>query len=314
MDVFKGLVGQDKAIDLLERAVELNRIAPAYLFFGVAGIGRSQAARSFAQILLSIDVAPAKLSTVRHKITTGNHPDLLWVEPTYLSKGEVYTAAQAAEKGLEYKTPPKIRIEQIRSLTQFINRPVLEANRKVIVIEDVQTMAESPANALLKTLEEPGNATLILIALDADALLTTLVSRCQKIQFCPLAEAQLKQILEQEGHIEIINHPEIMAIAQGSPGKAIAAWRQLQTIPAELLQQLKTSISSPLAAFNLAKSIAVELDSASQLWLVDYLQHYYWQQNQQLQLMEQWEKTRRYLLSYVQPRLVWECALLNLLK
>ena len=314
MEVFQGLVGQGKAIKLLERAVELNRIAPAYLFSGVAGIGRSQAARSFAQILLSIDVAPEKLANVEHKIITGNHPDLLWVEPTYLSKGEVYTAAQAAEKGLQYKTPPKIRIEQIRSLTQFLNRPILEANRKVIVIEDVQTMAESPANALLKTLEEPGNATLILIALDADALLTTLVSRCQKIQFYPLAEAKLKQILEQEGHIEIINHPEILAIAQGSPGKAIAAWQQLQTIPEELLQQLKTSISSPLAAFNLAKSISGELDSASQLWLVDYLQHYHWQQNQQVQMMEQWEKTRRYLLSYVQPRLVWECALLNLLK
>jgi len=314
MSVFKGLVGQDKAIELLERAVELNRIAPAYLFCGVSGIGRSQAACSFAQILLSIDVAPEKLANVKHKITTGNHPDILWVEPTYLSKGEVYTSAQAAEKGLQYKTPPKIRIEQIRSLTQFLNRPILEANRKVVVIEEVQTMAESPANALLKTLEEPGNATLILIALDADALLTTLVSRCQKIQFYPLAETNLKQILEQEGYLEIINHPEIIAIAQGSPGKAISAWQQLQTIPAELLQQLKTSISSPLAAFNLAKSISGELDSASQLWLVDYLQHYYWQQNQQVQVMEQWEKTRRYLLSYVQPRLVWECALLNLLK
>ena len=175
-------------------------------------------------------------------------------------------------------------------------------------------MAESPANALLKTLEEPGNATLILIAPDADVLLTTLVSRCQKIQFYPLAETYLKQILEQEGYVEIINHPEIMAIAQGSPGKAIAAWQQFQTIPNELLQELKTSISNPLAAFNLAKSISGELDSTSQLWLVDYLQHYYWQQNQEVQLMKQWEKTRRYLLSYVQPRLVWECALLNLLK
>lgn len=314
MDVFKGLVDQDKAVKLLERAVELNRIAPAYLFCGVSGIGRSQAARSFAQMLLSIDVAPARLPTVEHKIATGNHPDLLWVEPTYLNKGEIYTAAQAAEKGLQYKTPPKIRIEQIRSLTQFLQRPILEANRKVIVIEEVQTMAESPANALLKTLEEPGNATLILIALDADALLTTLVSRCQKIQFYPLAEASLKQIVEQVGYAEIINYPEIIAIAQGSPGKAIAAWQQLQTIPTELLQQLRTPIFSPLTAFNLAKSIAGELDSNSQLWLVDYLQHYYWQQNQQVQIMEQWEKTRRYLLSYVQPRLVWECALLNLLK
>ena len=56
-------------------------------------------------------------------------------------------------------------------------------------------MAESPANALLKTLEEPGKATLILIAPDPNSLLTTLVSRCQKIQFYPLSQADLSTIL-----------------------------------------------------------------------------------------------------------------------
>jgi DNA polymerase-3 subunit delta' len=104
-----------------------------------------------------------------------------------------------------------------------------------------------------------------------------------------------------------------MAIAQGSPGQAIAAWEQLQLIPDELLQQLKRSPKTPLAAINLAQAITTQLDSSAQLWLVDYLQAYYWQQNQQLELMETWEKTRQYLLSYVQPRLVWECALLNLI-
>ena len=313
MNTFKDLIGQDKAIELLQQAVKLDRIAPAYLFSGAAGIGKAMAAKSFARILLSKRVDRAKLASLEKKLAANNHPDLLWVEPTYLSKGELYTVAQAAAKGLEYKTPPKIRIEQIRNLTKFLNRPLLAADRQIIIIKDAQTMAEAPANALLKTLEEPGRASLILTASDADLLLTTLVSRCQRIQFYPLSTANLQRILEREGYAEILNYPEIIAIAQGSPGKAIAAWQQLQTIPPELLQQLKIPLKTPLTAFNLAKAITSELDGQSQLWLVDYLQHYYWQRDGQVRLMQQWEKTRRYLLSYVQPRLVWECVLLSFL-
>ena len=311
--MFNSLIGQDKAIELLQQAVKQNRVAPAYLFFGSLGIGKSMAAKYFTRLLLTMGLSPDKYSSVDRKLASGNHPDLLWVEPSYLNKGELYTASQAAEKGLQYKTPPKIRIEQVRNLTQFLNRPLLEATRKVVVVEDAQTMAEAPANALLKTLEEPGNATLILLAPDADSLLTTLVSRCQRIQFYGLSEADLTTVLEQNGYQEILKHPELIAIAQGSPGKAIAAWHQLQTIPPQLLQQLKLSITTPLAALKLAQTITQELDSPSQLWLIDYLQYYYWQQNQEISLVEQWEKTRRCLLSYVQPRLVWECALLNII-
>ena len=310
--MFDNLIGQDKAVELLQQAVKQDRIAPAYLFCGSSGVGRGIAARSFTRLLLTMGLPSQKQLSSEKKLVSGNHPDLLWVEPTYLNKGELYTSSQALDKGLQYKTPPKIRIEQIRNLTQFLNRPVLEATRKVVVIEDAQTMAEAPANALLKTLEEPGNATLVLIAPDADSLLTTLVSRCQRIQFFGLSLANLKKVLEQNGYPEILEHPELMAIAQGSPGMAIAAWHQLQTIPDELLKRLKLSIITPLEALKLAQTITTELDSQTQLWLVDYLQYYYWQQKPEVKLMQKWEQTRKSLLSYVQPRLVWECTLLNL--
>ncbi|MGF1591576.1 MAG: AAA family ATPase [Pleurocapsa sp.] len=312
MNAFESLLGQDKPVELLLQTVKLNRIAPAYLFCGSPGIGRTIAASDFARLLLTTDLSLPQQEIAVKRIQTGSHPDLLRVAPTYLSKGELYTAAQAADQGLQFKTPPKIRIEQIRNIRQFLNRPALEANRQVVVIEEAQTMAEAPANALLKTLEEPGNATLILIAPDADSLLTTLVSRCQRIQFDRLSQVHLTTILELRGYQEILEHPELIAIAQGSPGEAIAAWQQLQVIPNDLLQQLKRSPKTALEALNLAQTISTQIDGQTQLWLVDYLQYYYWQQNQQIQLMITWEKTRQCLLSYVQPRLVWECALLNL--
>lgn len=310
--MFDNLLGQSRAIELLEQAVKKGRIAPAYLFCGSPGIGRSLAAKSFAKLLLTSGLSPEKYSIAEKKLATGNHPDLFWVEPAYLSKGELLTVSEAKQKGLTYKTPPKIRIEQIRSITKFINRPVLEATRKVIIIEEAQTMAEAPSNALLKTLEEPGNATLILIAPNVDSLLTTLVSRCQRIQFYSLSAADLTAVLLHKGYQDILDFPELIELAQGSPGKAIAAWHQLQFIPAELLRQVKTAITTPIEAMKLAQTIAQELDGQAQLWLVDYLQHYYWQKTADITLMPQWEKARQCLLSYVQPRLVWECALLEL--
>ncbi len=269
MNAFPGLLGQEKAVELLLQAVKLDRIAPAYLFCGSSGIGRTIAARNFTQLLLTSGLSPEKSALATKKLQTGNHPDLLWVEPTYQKGGELYTADQAAEKGLQYKTPPKIRIEQIRHITEFLNRPAWEATRQIVVIEDAQTMAEAPANALLKTLEEPGNATLILIALDTDSLLTTLVSRCQRIQFYPLSSDNLTAVLKLNGHQEILQYPELMAIAQGSPGKAIAAWEQLQSIPDELLQRLRGSPKTPLEALNLAQTSTTRRDAPTQLWLID---------------------------------------------
>lgn len=314
MDVFANLIGQKKAVQLLHQAVVLNRIAPAYLFYGSAGIGKTMAAKSFTQLLLSDGLSPERQHLVREKLQTGNHPDLLWVQPTYKHQGEIISADRAIAMGVKRKTPPKIRIEQIRYITQFLNRHPLEASRLVVVIEAAQTMAEAPANALLKTLEEPGQATLVLIAPDPDSLLPTLVSRCQRIQFYPLSQANLESVLMQNGYQAILEHPELMAISQGSPGAAIESWEQLQAIPSDLLPKLLQLSPNPLEAFKLAKIINSQLDASTQLWLIDYLQYYYWQQGHQRSLMDQWEQTRQQLLSYVQPRLVWECTLLNLAK
>ena len=310
---FENIVGQNRAITLLQQAIALNRIAPAYLFVGVAGIGRSLAAQGFAQLLLTQNLSEEKKSLMARKILHHNHADFRWLEPTFSDRGELVTASQAVAKDLKRKTPPKIRIEQIRQLIEFINRPPLESERLVVVIEDAHTMAEAPANALLKTLEEPGKATLILIAPSTESLLSTIVSRCQPIPFQRLSQQDLQQVLATTGNQEILHHPEILELAQGSPGEAIAAWSQLQAIPQYFLQQLKEVPRNHLAALHLAKNIAQELDLTTQLWLVDYLQYCYWQKYHNPSMMQQWEDTRKYLLSYVQPRLVWECTLGNLI-
>ncbi|NEO25983.1 MAG: DNA polymerase III subunit delta', partial [Kamptonema sp. SIO4C4] len=190
MSPFDTLIGHQTSIELLEQAVAKDRIAPAYLFVGSPGIGRRLAAFGFSELLLRQNLPPEQYPRVHKKLAGQNHPDFLWIQPTYTHQGQLLTAQEAAESGLKRKAPPKIRIEQVREIGEFLSRPPLEASRAVVVIEDAHTMAEAAANALLKTLEEPGRATLILISPSADALLPTLVSRCQRIPFYRLAEAE----------------------------------------------------------------------------------------------------------------------------
>lgn len=311
-DAFATLLGQDSAIALLKGAIASNRIAPAYLFAGSPGIGRSLAARAFIELLFCTGIPPEKQPSIRRRLQQGNHPDVLWVEPTYLHNGTRLSATEAAQKGLIRKAPPQIRLEQIREITQFLSRSALEASQKVVVIDQAETMAEAAANGLLKTLEEPGRATLILIAPSLESLLPTLVSRCQRIPFYRLAQEDMVTVLRDTGHEKILKEPSVLAIAQGSPGEAVASFEQLQAIPPQLLAEATQLPKSPRKALELAKEIAQTLDTQAQLWLVDYLQHYYWQHQHQASLIQQLEQARKYLLGYAQPRLVWEVTLLEL--
>lgn len=313
---FTPIVGQTQAVELLTQAIHRQRIAPAYLFVGPNGVGRSLTARCFVEQVFCFNLAPPKQQQVRQRVQLKNHPDLLWVQPTYLHQGQRLTAAEATAAGVKRKAPPIVRIEQIREISQFLSRPPLEAPRNVVVLEQAEAMPESAANALLKTLEEPGQATIILIAPAVESLLPTIVSRCQRIPFYRLDTTQIAQVLQQTGHTEILTRsPEVLAIAQGSPGDAISGSQQLAAIPIELLQNVRQPPQSLREALELAKQIDKTLDTEAQLWLVDYLQHAYWQQylsgtaSNPISLLE---KAKEFLLAYAQPRLVWEVTLIEI--
>lgn len=296
----------------MTRAIVQSRIAPAYLFAGAAGVGRSLAAQCFAELLLSKQPELTN-SALRQRIQQRNYPDLLWVEPTYSHQGKLYSAAEAAELGIKRRSPPEIRLEQIREIARFLSRPSLEAPRSVVVLEQAESMADAAANGLLKTLEEPGQATLILLAPSLEVLLPTIVSRCQRIPFRRLDAATMAQVLSLVGRAEILQHPEILDLAQGSPGEAIDHWQQLQTIPPELISAVTRLPANLREGLDLARWVAQTLDAETQLWLLDYLQGYFWRQQGRADLLQHLEDARRYLIQYVQPRLVWEVLLMRFL-
>ncbi len=306
------LLGQTQAVELLTQAVSQQRLAPAYLFCGADGVGKSLAARCFIELVLCDGIREQDRTLVEQKLRQGNHPDVLWVAPTYSHQGKLLSTAEATAAGVKRKAPPQIRIEQIREIGQFLSRPPLIGSRAVVVIEQAETMAEGAANALLKTLEEPGQATIIAIALSVESLLPTIVSRCQCITFERLDRKLMVEILTKLGKEEILDRPEILGLAQGSPGAAILLWEQLQSLPADLLERLTKLPLTRRQGLELAIEIDKQLDGTEQLWLVDYLQYTYWQRYRVPQIVERLEQTRSHLLAYVQPRLVWECTLLKI--
>jgi len=303
------LIGQPLAIELLERAIAIDKIAPAYLFIGAEGIGKALAAKCFTEMLL---ISPQEdYGSACQKLYAGNHPDFLWVEPTYNDKGQLLTAKEAEEKGLKRKTSPQIRIEQIREISNFLSRPPLKGDRSVVVIEGADSMAESAGNALLKTLEDPGKATIILIAKSTDSILSTLVSRCQIIPFFRLSEEHLKLVLYRANKAEVLDYPQLVKLSQGCPGKAISDWQKLTEIPTDLMGKLNKFPSNIIEGLSLAKEITKDLDLDIQLWLVDYLQYLYWEKNRKSELINGLEKVKKLLFRYVQPRLVWDCFFLE---
>ena len=81
--MFEKIIGQNRAITLLRQAIALDRIAPAYLFVGASGIGRSLSAAQFAQKLLTRNLPEKKKPLAERKIEHRNHPDFRWLEPTF---------------------------------------------------------------------------------------------------------------------------------------------------------------------------------------------------------------------------------------
>ena len=316
------IVGQELATRLLVAALEKGQVTSSYCFLGPEGVGRGLMARWFAQALFceaSSGIPCGQCSNCRW-LVAGTHPDLHWVSPTYLHQGRLVAAEAPEAQTLQRRSPPQIRLEQVQGVARFCARRPMRARRSLVVLEGAETLAESAANALLKTLEEPGPAHIVLIAPQTASLLPTLLSRCQMVPFRRLSPAEVERVLAGLGCPELPGIPrsELIALAQGSPGLALAAHQHLQRIPPSLLQELKRWPHSPRQALELARAVAV-LDLPAQLWLINYLQQHFkptacyreWAQGSR-QAIRQLEQIRQQLLQFVQPRLAWEVNLAGL--
>jgi DNA polymerase-3 subunit delta' len=308
--LFDGLVGQPLAVDLLEAALQQKRLAPAYLFAGPEGVGRRLAALRFLEGVLSEGVGCER---ARRRLEDRNHPDLVWIEPTFQHQGRLLTRDEAVEAGVNRRTPPQLRLEQIRGVRRALGRQPVESTRGMVVIESTEAMAEAAANALLKTLEEPGHGLLILLTAAPERLLSTIRSRCQLIRFVRLDRPSVAEVLRRLDAVEQ-DPPELLAMAAGSPGAVLEHRNRWAALPTELMPRLRHLPNEPMQALALARDVCEALDGEQQLWLINWWQQALWTSSGDVESLKRLETLRRHLLSFVQPRLAWEVALLDLTK
>jgi DNA polymerase-3 subunit delta' len=178
MDYFAGIIGQERAINLLTKSMDNGNISHAYLFSGPAGVGKMQVATAFAYSLIQRQDKQAEVY-----FSENIHPDLFIIEK--LENRSLISKEQVTQE-----------------LEPWLGLKPYRAQRRVAIIRDAHLMSLEAANALLKTLEEPPGYVLIILISDDDNLLETIVSRCQMVRFFPLAEKDIADYLLKQGFDE----------------------------------------------------------------------------------------------------------------
>jgi DNA polymerase-3 subunit delta' len=150
----------------------------AYLFRGPRGAGKRELARAFAAEILAGAAEDGEDARRRALLDPSPHPDLVWLAP----------------KGAQHMVE-EVREQVIRASAY---RPY-EGGKRVFVIEAAEAMRDESQNAMLKTLEEPPEFVhLILLTSEPAALLETIASRCQPVDFAPLPPEAVEAVLRED--------------------------------------------------------------------------------------------------------------------
>ncbi len=216
---FQQLVGQAVIATTLSNGVRTGRIAPAYMFTGPRGTGKTSSARILAKALncQSTDQPtpePCGVCALCQAITQGNALDIIEIDA-------------ASHTG----------VDNVREMIEKAQFAPVQARYKVFIIDECHMLSGAAFNALLKTLEEPPERVVFVLATtDPQRVPATIISRCQRFDFRRIAqadmEAHLRQIAEQEG-IEITPAALTLVaqLAQGGMRDAESLLDQLSLLP-----------------------------------------------------------------------------------
>lgn len=159
---FEEVVGQDYIIKTLKHAIEENKIAHAYLFCGTRGTGKTSVAKIFAKSVNCLsDVKPCNKCENCIQSDEGVNPDIIEMDA-------------ASNNG----------VDEIRDIIENLKYSPINSKYKVYIIDEVHMLSKGAFNALLKTLEEPPEYVIFILATtEPHKVLPTIISRCQRYDF-----------------------------------------------------------------------------------------------------------------------------------
>lgn len=219
---FADLVGQDAIATTLTNALCSGRIAPAYLFTGPRGTGKTSSARILAKSLncLSSDqptATPCGLCEICQGISNGSTLDFIEIDA-------------ASNTGVDH----------IRELIERAQFSPVQCRYKVYVIDECHMLSVAAFNALLKTLEEPPKRVVFVLATtDPQRVLATIISRCQRFDFCRIPLEPMVQHLQEIAQLEKISITTdavkmVAQMAQGGLRDAESLLDQLSLLSGEI--------------------------------------------------------------------------------
>lgn len=261
------VIGQERVKQILLSALRNNRLPHAYLFVGSEGVGKDAIAFELARVLHCEQRGEQACNQCDScvRMNSLQHPDVKLVVALPVGKGEKsddppfekLSAAEIqiiqeqfklkAENPYHRITIPKATIIKINSIRDIRRESALSTSgryKRVIIVSRADEMGDAAANTLLKTLEEPSkNTMLILTTAHRDALLPTIVSRCQVVQFDPLTEPEIRTALIERSSVEQQQASLVARLAHGSYTKALEL---LQDDVAAQRQQVVTFVRAAL--------------------------------------------------------------------
>ncbi len=218
--------------DALIQRKNQQQLPHALLLVGRQGVGKKSFAHAFAKNLLCKTQTGCGVCHACELCACGHHPDFFQIAPQ--------------EQG-------QIKIDEVRQLIEGLSKTAQQGGYRVVVIESAHAMNVAAANALLKTVEEPGENVLLMLLTDREAFLpATLRSRCQLLTLQADKEKAVQWLLAQQ--ISEVQARQALAVSEEAPYQALKLLQSdyVQT-QENLLKQLTQLVKHEISVVTAAK-------------------------------------------------------------
>ena len=204
MSTFADIYGHDKIKEHLQKSIELDKVSHAHSFNGGLGAGKKTIAKLFAKTLQceKHGIEPCNECHSCIQADSSNQPDIIWIR---------------------HEKPGSIGVDDIREqLIGDMQIKPYSSRYKIYIIDEAEKLTVQAQNALLKTIEEPpAYGIVIMLTTNADIFLQTILSRCVRLDFKPVADELVVKYLKDNYDVTDYETKFAAAFAQGNIGRAV---------------------------------------------------------------------------------------------